>query len=81
MDTRTATDKLRHLLPHWIEHNVHHREEFGKWASLARAEGQESLARILEEAASSMAATDEVLTKALTIAGGETGTHGHHHHH
>lgn len=81
MDTRTTADKLRHLLPHWIEHNIHHGEEFVKWANLARSEGQESLASLLEEAASTMAATDRVLKKALTTAGGDTGTHAHHHQH
>ena len=29
------TDKLRVLLPHWIEHNADHAEEFRSWAERA----------------------------------------------
>jgi hypothetical protein len=29
------TDKLRMLLPHWIEHNAEHAAEFRKWAEQA----------------------------------------------
>ena len=28
-------DKLRMLLPHWIEHNAEHAEEFQRWAHQA----------------------------------------------
>jgi hypothetical protein len=28
-------DKLRVLIPHWIEHNQEHAEEFRKWAKQA----------------------------------------------
>ena len=28
-------DKLRMLLPHWIEHNAEHAEEFQRWADQA----------------------------------------------
>ena len=81
MDARSAADKLRHLLPHWIDHNLHHEEEFRKWAALVRAEGNPELARILDEAAASMTATDALLKKALTAAGGAADVHDHHHHH
>ena len=33
-------EKLRVLLPHWVEHNEEHNKEFRKWAERARAEGQ-----------------------------------------
>ena len=33
-------EKLKVLLPHWVEHNEEHGEEFRKWAERARAEGQ-----------------------------------------
>ena len=29
------TDKLRVLIPHWIEHNEEHAEEFRNWAARA----------------------------------------------
>ena len=28
MGTKTIIDKLRVLLPHWVEHNYHHGEDF-----------------------------------------------------
>jgi hypothetical protein len=28
-------DKLRVLIPHWIEHNAEHAEEFNRWAGRA----------------------------------------------
>jgi hypothetical protein len=45
-------DKLRVLLPHWIEHNEEHAKEFRDWAQrsgLAR-DGLLDAARLLEEA-------------------------------
>jgi hypothetical protein len=29
------TDKLRVLIPHWIEHNSEHADEFRRWAEQA----------------------------------------------
>jgi len=31
----TEQEKLRALLPHWIEHNTEHESEFRRWAELA----------------------------------------------
>jgi len=81
MDTKTTIEKLRILLPHWIEHNNNHEAEFRKWADLARNEGAESLAGLLDKAADSMSTTDEILKKALADAGGPAHNHSHHHHH
>lgn len=84
MDSKTTVEKLRILLPHWVEHNHNHEAEFRKWAEDARAEGQPRLAQWLDEATTSMAATDEFLRKALAEAGGpaaEPHHHPHHHHH
>lgn len=46
------TDKLRVLLPHWIEHNGEHAKEFRGWAERAGVAGNALLdaARLLEEA-------------------------------
>ena len=35
MTTMTDQDKVRALLPHWIEHNAEHASEFRRWAELA----------------------------------------------
>jgi hypothetical protein len=84
MDAKTTVEKLQLLLPHWIEHNNHHEAEFRKWADLARAEQSGKLAEALDQAAASMVATDELLRKALSEAGGpapDLHSHSHHHHH
>lgn len=85
MDEKTIREKLQILLPHWIEHNKNHENEFRKWADLARAEGSESLAALLDKATTSMSATDELLKTTLSEAGGSLSdshhhTHSHHHH-
>ena len=45
-------EKLRVLLPHWIEHNGEHAKEFRGWAERAGVAGSALLdaARLLEEA-------------------------------
>jgi len=58
-------DKLRILLPHWIEHNEEHAESFREWAGKAREMGLEEVARRIEEAARHVAACNEALTAAL----------------
>ncbi|MFZ5775162.1 MAG: hypothetical protein ACOY3Z_06745 [Thermodesulfobacteriota bacterium] len=80
MDQKTTIDKLRVLLPHWVEHNHHHGEDFRKWASLAKEEGHAELATLLDQAVASMAATDAILEKALAAIGGPAEEHHHHHH-
>jgi len=47
-----VTDKLRVLLPHWIEHNGEHAGEFRDWAERAGVARSKLLdaARLLEEA-------------------------------
>ena len=81
MGPKTTIEKLRFLLPHWIEHNHNHEAEFSKWAAAARTEGSESLAALLNMAAANMAATGELLKKAGTEVGGPGEDHHHPHHH
>lgn len=82
MEHKSTLEKLRILLPHWIEHNENHGAEFRKWAAAAGAEGAKGLAELLEQAAANMAATDTVLTKALAELGGPADKgHDHHHQH
>ena len=81
MDPKTTIEKLRILLPHWIEHNRSHGAEFIQWAASARTEGSGSLAALLDQAAANMAVTDELLRKAGTEVGGPCEAHDHTHDH
>ena len=74
-------EKLRVLLPHWIEHNGEHAKEFRQWADRAGPAKEHILtaAELVEEA-------NDHLAEALKEVGGlsEHGPmgeeHGHHHH-
>ena len=65
MATRSEQDKLRVLLPHWIEHNAEHATEFRRWAEGIRAAGQEEVAEELELAAQELGRVNEALGTAL----------------
>jgi SAM-dependent methyltransferase len=62
-------EKLRHLLPHWLEHNAEHAAEFRTWAERARSAGEEHLAGCLEAAVEKMAAANIVLPRLLKVVG------------
>jgi hypothetical protein len=65
MITMSEQDKLRVVLPHWIEHNAEHANEFRLWAKLAgEAEAD------IEVAAAQMEAANEALAAALVKLGG-----------
>ncbi|MHB8810739.1 MAG: hypothetical protein ACYC9M_12125 [Desulfobulbaceae bacterium] len=81
MEKKTSVEKLRVLLPHWVDHNHQHGEEFRKWAAQVREEGHLDLAELLDQAIGSMATTDGILAKALGTIGGPDACHHHHHHH
>jgi hypothetical protein len=61
----TDVEKLRVLLPHWIEHNAEHAAEFRSWAARVdeSREPVESAARHLE-------AANDALQEALDRLGG-----------
>jgi len=80
-------EKLRVMLPHWIEHNQGHGKEFAKWAEEI-ADTDAALAEQLHQAVHSLEHAQEALEQALARIGGPaptsktTGhnhTHGHHH--
>ncbi|WP_417911217.1 hypothetical protein [Candidatus Electronema sp. PJ] len=81
----TNTEKVRVMLPHWLEHNQGHGTEFLRWAEMLAAEAPD-LAALLRRAAESLQAAQQSLEEALTKAGGPLATPGHshsceHHHH
>jgi hypothetical protein len=72
-------DKLRVLLPHWIEHNDEHSAEFREWAQRA-GEAQQHLlkaAQLLEDATASLQSAMEKLGGPLSLEGQDS-TDGHH---
>lgn len=68
-------DKLRVLIPHWVEHNQEHSREFRRWVEQAG----EAAGDILE-AASAMERVNDALETALEKLGGPL-PHDHLHHH
>lgn len=58
-------EKLRVLLPHWIEHNEEHAAEFRQWAKRAGEAGVEIIA-----AAHQMESVNRSLRAALKKLGG-----------
>lgn len=65
-------EKLRVLIPHWIEHNQEHAGEFRRWAEAAGDLAPEILA-----AAEAMNIANQSLAAALEKLGGAL---DHHHH-
>ena len=68
-------EKLRVLIPHWIEHNEEHADEFRRWAEQAG----EATADVLA-AAEGMARINMSLTEALEKLGGPLISDHYHHH-
>ncbi len=66
-------EKLRVLIPHWIEHNEEHANEFRRWAETAGGAAPEILA-----AADAMAGANESLAAALEKLGGVLDRPHHH---
>lgn len=65
----TLQDKLRALLPHWMEHNAEHAAEFHNWAEQARAAGQVEVADEIDTAAKELGWVNEALSTALQKLG------------
>ena len=74
-------EKLRVILPHWIEHNSSHGQEYAQWSELLIACGRNEIAELLKKAESSIIEADAALKEALRRAGGPSEGHGHDHHH
>jgi hypothetical protein len=69
MAAASDEDKLRALLPHWIEHNDEHAAEFRRWAEKAEAAGLEQAAEEIKLAAKQLAWVNEALSAALETLG------------
>lgn len=61
----TDVEKLRILLPHWIEHNKEHAIEFLGWAEKASLSGHKEVAHIIRRAAKEMSQANITLRLAL----------------
>jgi hypothetical protein len=68
-------EKLRVLIPHWIEHNDEHADDFRRWAKDAGEVADDILA-----AAALMVKANESLAAALEKLGGPLEYHHHEHH-
>ena len=58
-------DKLRHLLPHWVEHNASHLESFRQWQRRAQEQGFTVVADALRETVDAAEQTDAALRRAV----------------
>lgn len=81
-------DKLRVMLPHWIDHNQGHGGEFAQWAEKLTDDSPE-IAELLRHAVRSLQEAQSRLEEALSKAGGpleapggqKSGHDGHEHTH
>jgi len=65
-------EKLRVLIPHWIEHNQEHADEFRRWAKQVG-----DAAPDIQAAAAAIARANESLATALEKLGGASSRHHH----
>lgn len=74
-------DKLRVLLPHWIEHNEEHAADYVRWVEMAQTAGYEAAAGRIRAAIEHVAQANAALQEALDALGGPISieTHGHGH--
>ena len=73
-------EKLRILIPHWIEHSHSHQHDFQKWVEVVKQEGREDTAAAIEKALEKLTEADKYLREALDSLGGAVEGHHHHHH-
>ncbi len=72
-------EKLRILLPHWIEHNQGHGKEFLQWADKLTVDNPE-IAVLLRNAVKSLEEAEATLNETLASVGGPLAGEGVHHH-
>ena len=82
MSERSDVEKLRILLPHWIEHNNSHVAEFVKWQRAVTGEVGDAAVERLGEAIEALEKAGQALDTVLVEMGGPfEGEDNHHHHH
>jgi phytoene/squalene synthetase len=69
-----TTEKLQTLIPHWLEHNEEHADEFRRWAERETTAASADLLA----AAEAMKQVNRALAAALEKLGGTT-SHPHSH--
>ena len=74
-------EKLRVILPHWIEHNKNHEKEFNKWLAIIGSGNEIEVAALLNKAVSSLQDIDTVLSLIADKIGALPGDHSHDHTH
>lgn len=74
-------EKLQVLLPHWVEHNTSHADDYRAWIDLARAAGLPHVAEHLAAAVEKLEEVNHDLQGALEHLGGSTADAGHGHGH
>jgi hypothetical protein len=67
--TMTDREKLQALLPHWIEHNSEHADEFLRWAEKMLVAGEQEIAEELALAVKQVGWVNEALEAALESLG------------
>lgn len=73
-------DKLRALLPHWIEHNQEHAVGYERWAQAAEDAGHAAAAGRIRAGIELVVQANDALQAALDALGGPASeTHGHGH--
>ena len=76
-------EKLRVLLPHWMEHNDEHAADFVGWAAKATLAGHDDAAQMISDAADAIRQANAALQSALEGLGGplsgQPHTHSHSH--
>ena len=77
----TEIEKLRALLPHWMEHNQEHAADFVRWADRAAATGHKQAAELIRRAADEIEQANNTLQLALDDLGGAIALDTHHHTH
>jgi hypothetical protein len=76
----TDLEKLKVLLPHWIEHNAEHADELRSWADSMQHGGQVYVAKRLSAAAASLQMAGDHLSKLLEEASEVAGYDGRQEH-
>ncbi len=74
-------DKLKKILPHWLDHNKKHGDEFLFWVEELEKSGEKELAEQLQEAVSGFATAQQALENVSRSVGGVDENLKHHHHH